>query len=388
MDLALRRERRGNELARVRQYLEAARYGNQLMRAGYDAYNSYSTPRRRGPSRRGGRKPTARRPAKKRTSYVRNPGQSGYTKHASASRRRYKKAKLHRKPLKKRVAKLEKQVQTQISTQRTYTNEIKRMSAPANGCEYVRLTSHSLPKIHSNIANLRYIREDQVPMTYAVRDADLAHIGTDMKFRIKVYSKVLLRNNNATPACLDIYRVVPKNTTGSEPEDDLETIDENKANYALSHDSVFAYPSASSKFTDTWKIQSHSKVILKPGDELKLHGKSNHTWNSNDDLDGASHKSHKYQERYQPIIWLIRIQGVLCHSDQDVAGAENQVGFSGAKCDILHETYHTVYYNAGGPAIHYELHNDTTSTIAYADQVTAEFSVAQEVTHDDKDEGD
>jgi len=260
--------------------------------------------------------------------------------------------------LKKAVRELQHQVRANEGELVYRERQVQRIVTDAvNECELAALSGSSITKLETVIANLRYFNP-ATPGTYTTVDFTS---GTQSKsIRIKMYSKLNIRNNYVVPAKVDIYVCTPKQDTT------ITTVAAVTAGYVdiggVDIDSSLMYPSDSPSFTQLWKIVKHTHFTLKPGGERSASFSKPYF-----DYDPSLVDLHAdtYQKHYGSHQYLIRITGVLAH-DSVVATEE---GFSKAGVDASVVTTYTCRYAAGAD-IKYIIINDSADTFTNTPNVT------------------
>lgn len=233
----------------------------------------------------------------------------------------------------------------------------RNITDAVNECSLESVSGSSLVKLETVVANLRYFNP-AIPGTYTTVDFTS---GTQSKsVRIKMYSKLNVRNNYHVACKVDVYLCVPKN------DNSISTTQAITNGYAdiggVDIDSSLMWPTDSPQFVQLWKIAKHKSIHLKGGSECNLSFSKGYF-----DYDPSVYDSHNetYQKAYGSHQYLIRVSGVMAH-DSVVATEE---GFSKAGIDYSVVTTYTARYAAGAD-IKYIIINDSADTFTNTPNVT------------------
>lgn len=135
------------------------------------------------------------------------------------------------------------------------------------------------------------------------------------KIPVKLYAKVVMRNNHNMPLDVDYYIWEPKtdfsvaSTLAIELAQDLAKagVDNTTPPQALT-DGVMLYPSDIPFWTANCKVLLHKKVRMKAGDEIIVNTNQNITY----DQEYLDEHAETYQVKYCREL-LVRVMGVVCH---------------------------------------------------------------------------
>lgn len=182
------------------------------------------------------------------------------------------------------------------------------------------------------------------------------------KIKCKVASSAHWCNNFAVPFWADVYCFVPAVDHNITPAtaftngmEDLGLVDGDGGPSVTSH---FAYPTSSPVLRQIWKIASHKRVCLAPGESLTLGYHRSFTY------DNSVQDAHisVYQTKLGAHVFGVRLEGCFGHATAD----PTQLGTGTASCDWYVDRHVEVKYDAGGAKY---------KTYEYTDGATAETAV-------------
>jgi len=260
--------------------------------------------------------------------------------------------------LKRAVKQLQHQVRANEGELVYRERQIGRCVTDAvNECELVGTSGSSITKLETVISNLRYFNP-ATPGTYTT--VDFTSGSQSKSIRVKLYSKINLRNNYVVPAKVDIYCVIPKVDTSISA---VTAISNGFADIGgVDIDSSLMYPTDSPQFNQVWKIVKHTHFTLKAGGERTMNFSKPYF-----DYDPSLYDTHTelYQKNYGGHQYVIRVTGVLAHD----SAVSTEEGFSKAGVDYTVVTTYTCRYAAGAD-IKYIIVNDGADTFTNTPNVS------------------
>lgn len=210
------------------------------------------------------------------------------------------------KPLKKRVAQLEKKVRQNFGTHVFKQEATFQCTSIVNRCGYGEGTLLSAAAIESMIDAVP-VQSTATPGTPATWDATSATQPT--KWTIKCYAKTIMRNNYLYPVNVRCYVLKPKVDQSTSVQGGITAgIAEQTSSAVYSTTAPFLYPNDSKEWRDTWHVINSCEMKLQSGDECFVPWNEQITY----DQEFRDNNTTTYLRKYSRVI-LIRVVGVVCH---------------------------------------------------------------------------
>lgn len=250
--------------------------------------------------------------------------------------------------LKDRVRALEK-VKPKLATYDYRNTDAQSVTCVANQCAYEFVPGVDSALIESATDAVPYIDRGTTPAIDSINLNDQTY-RHNMDIR-DIYSLLWLRNNNEQAGQVDVYCYVCRDANASTPiawmtgQDDTLGISNADTN-------ILTYPSDFSQVSKHWKLDKHSKVVLKSGDEFQMvYSRNARKYDPKEkDVNGVS-----YQIGDQ--CWVVRVQGSVSHG----ASAKQNVGTGVPTIDIITKRKIKLRYQAETPFYFIETVNSLDS---------------------------
>lgn len=210
------------------------------------------------------------------------------------------------KPLKQRVASLEKKVRQNYGTHIFKQEATFQVTSIVNRCGYGEGTIFNATGIETLLDSVPY-QSTATPGTPATWDATAATQPT--KWNIKCFVKTLMRNNYLYPVNVRCYILKPKVDQSNTVQSGITSgISEQASSTMYSNTAPFLYPNDSKEWRDTWHVLNSCEMKLQSGDECEVPYNETIVY----DQEFKDNNTTTYLRKYSRII-LIRVVGVVCH---------------------------------------------------------------------------
>lgn len=218
-----------------------------------------------------------------------------------------RKRKFGKRPLKKRVAALEKKVQTNYSNHTFKQETTLQVTSLQNRCGYGEGAFLNPTIIETAIDALPYVNT-AAPGTPAVLDTTALTQPTKMK--IHCHAKAIMRNNYLYPVNVRCYVLQPKVDQNTTPQAAVTGgISEQASGPGVySTTAPFTYPTDSKEFCDTFKVLNSCDIRLQSGDECIV-PYNEWIWY---DQEFRDNNTDTYLKKYSRM-FFIRVVGVVAH---------------------------------------------------------------------------
>lgn len=234
----------------------------------------------------------------------------------------YKKKKVA-KPLKKRVAQLEKKTKQNYATHVFKSSSTFQPSASQNQSGYTcgHFTNRSL--IEAALAAIPIVNTAAVG---TMAQLDMSSLPNPTKWHFKAYAECRIRNNYLYPCEVRIYVCKPKVQTGNSAEVQVSNGLNTHANPSITASTLDLYPSDAQLFGETYKTILFKKVKLQAGDEIRVPWSENMVY----DQEYGDNVTSAYTPRDSRQI-MVRVTGCLGHDSTTTSN----IGFTAAKLDCV-----------------------------------------------------
>lgn len=277
------------------------------------------------------------------TSGRRNPR---FTKSTKPKRRTKKKKKLVlvTKTQVKKWNKASVNAKVDLSTYHHYIRTVKQTLCAANSSVFDAEDGMLVSKLEGLIDLIKVVNSVQP----ATAKANIINTTLSQKVRVEMGTNARWINNFGIPVWVDVYCLVPKKDTSITPEvaftGGLTDVD------APSATSVFTYPSWSNDFNHLWKMKSHKKTCLAPGESMSLGFKKKFNY----DPSIPDVQLETFQKAFGSHVYACRVEGTLGHDAADLTKPASSI----AGVDWHIDAHVKVIYDAGGmKLITYDVQN-------------------------------
>lgn len=210
-----------------------------------------------------------------------------------------------------------------------------RTTATVNGQAVSDILGWSTTTIESVLANCKFFNP-AAPGTLTTADLSTGTYQRDIHFASS-YSRLRVRNNYQVPARVSLYCCLVKDDTNLSPRttwgNGMSDIS------SLTYNDPMTFPSDSHQFGDMYKIESSSKKVLNPGQELTL---SYSAPKFIYDPSLVDNHNLAYLKQYKCHGYLVVVEGVMGHDT-----TANEQGNLEAAVDIEIYRNFKVHYSAG-----------------------------------------
>lgn len=246
-------------------------------------------------------------------------------------------------PVKKKLAKIQKQLNNNTGTYIYKRLVSDRVLASVNQCNYINIIRNSVTDLEAVIDGLQYFNPS-VPGTLTTVDATSGTYHKEVEIN-STFSRLECRNNYQSPCIVDIYCVTPKQDTGIAVSTAV-TNGFSDVGSGLGINSILMYPSDSPQFNDLYKIVSHVRKELNPGQSCKSTFTGGSFQYDPSYVDSHALANQKIYNNHQ---YLIRVQGIVGHDT-----ALDEQGILAAGVDVTCYDVIKVLYPAGIDIVRYE----------------------------------
>lgn len=235
------------------------------------------------------------------------------------------KRRFGKKPLKKRVAALEKKVQTNYSDHTFKQETTLQVTSVQNRCGYGEGAFLNPTIIETAIDALPYVNP-AAPGTPATFDT--TQLTQPTKLKIHCHAKVIMRNNYLYPVNVRCYVLKPKVDQNTTPQAAVTGgIGEQASGPGVySTTAPFTYPTDSKEFRDTFKVLNSCDIRLQSGDECIV-PYNEYIWY---DQEFRDNNTDTYLKKFSRM-FFIRVVGVVAH---DVTTSTN-IGIAPTALDCV-----------------------------------------------------
>lgn len=241
-------------------------------------------------------------------------------------------------PLKKRVKQLEDKVNDNLATHVFKSEATFQSSAVSNRCGYNLGTLLGAAQFEQMLDAFPF-QSTAIPGTPATFDA--TSVTQPAEWKIKCYTKTIMRNNYLYPCNIRCYILKPKVDTNTNPISSVTVgLTEQTSGAIYSTTAPFLYPSDSMEFNEHWKILSSCDMKLQSGDECVVPYEEEISYNQ----EFADSNTSTYLKKYSRLIF-VRVVGVVCHDN----ATSTNVGISASAIDAVIERKFTVKYPSAAP---------------------------------------
>lgn len=297
--------------------------------------------------------------SRNRTSRGRNPR---FTKSIKSKHK-------HRKTKKKLVIVSTKQVKKwnkaavdakiDVSLMRNHVRSVQQSSSARNASSFSQeSTPFSVTKLRDacDARKIQNVAATAVNLTQNV----IAQTALN-KLDVRVSAQAHYFNNFAIPFWVDVYCWVPRVDSGGGPVTNFVAgmVDVGLVDAASpSITSVFVYPSMSGDLMKFWKIASHKKVCLGPGESVSLGFQKKFKWSPS----FTQAHTDTFQEAYGSHVFTVRLQGCFGHA----VDVTSELGVGATSLDWYVDRLVEVKYDANGAKYRTEEFDTAQMTAASA----------------------
>lgn len=255
------------------------------------------------------------------------------------------------KSLKTKVRNLQAKAKATEATHTHRTQETNELVCTAGECTYASYVGSNQTMLETALANLRFY--DATTAALITNDGTSGTFSRQYMFD-KMVSSIECANTYNYPVNVKVYACTPKEDTSLSPRDTLVNSIADMG-VGLDIDDIQLFPTDCSQFKKIWKINKSYSRKLKPGQNVTFsHKMKNFNY---DPSDGDSH-ALAYQKQQSSIVWLVRIEGILCHNTSGVPG------FAACSLDTNVKTKYRVTYDAGVALEDYSTSQTVASPVA------------------------
>jgi hypothetical protein len=260
----------------------------------------------------------------------------------------------HRKKLvivsKKQVKKWNKaatKVNIDLSKQERYERSIELTTSSKNrtNFEVEELLGFNRATLLNNLDQRKVMVSELTSVNLTAHEVNPVLSASQQKIQCKIASSAHYMNNFAIPQWVDVYCFEVKADTNFSPRDAFVAgmLDIGTAG-GVALDSIFSYPTHSPVLNGLWKIASHKKVCLAPGESVSL------GYHKSFMFDKSFYDSHNtsYVKQFASHIFGVRVQGVFGHAETPVLLPAFEAGSSKTSIDWYVDRHFTCTYDAGG----------------------------------------
>lgn len=282
----------------------------------------------------------ARRYHRSATGSRRNPRFTKKIGKRNGGRKRGKKLVIVSKRQVKKWNTAAKNAKIDIGTTHDYFREHLQTSCIANGSRFQISANYTVTQLVDFVAsNSTWVKDTTTnPATISgpVNPQPSAAAQQQQKYQLEIQSKGCWFNNNAQPFWVDVYCWTPKGATALQPEVAFQAGLTDKGSTDFT--SPFVYPSHSDVLMKSWKIQSHKRVCLAPGESVTLYFRKKVKY----DPSFVDSQTDIYQEALGSHAYCVRLEGCVGHSLTTPAN----VGTAIAKVDFIKDQHVIFKYSA------------------------------------------
>ncbi len=265
------------------------------------------------------------------------------------------------KALSRKVRKIERAVKTDTALHTVRVVKSSRLNAPQNQSGLLNQTGNDISEVESALSNLRYY-DPSNPTVLQVADFTSGTFSKEILVKA-ASSSIDIRNNYRIPCECRVYICEPKSDTSLTPTTTFTNGMADQGNPLTT--SINAFPTDSEQFNAIWRVKKVVKRTLKGGDQFSV---SHNSGSFIYDPSVADSHALNFQSAYKPVVFLVRVQGIISHDD---AAVGNQ-GTNEAAVDVLRRIKYVFQYDAG-TSLNDFTYDDTLNTMA-AGAVITQFS--------------
>jgi len=211
------------------------------------------------------------------------------------------------RPLKKRIAALEKKVQANYTTHVFKQEATLQATSLQNRCGYAEGAFLNPTIIETCIDAIPYVNPalPGTPSTF-----DTTTLTQPTKWKINCHSKVIMRNNYLYPCNVRCYVLAPKIDQNTTPQAAVTggITEQASGPGVYSSTAPFTYPTDSKEFVDTFKVLNTCDMRLQSGDECVVPYNEDIQY----DQEYRDNNADTYLKKFSRL-FFIRIVGVVAH---------------------------------------------------------------------------
>ncbi len=304
--------------------------------------------------------------------YLYGPKRAASARSRATSRRKFRQKKKYRSnrkgTIKKRVKKLEREVNQNTGNHIYRSRQTARPASNYNGSANNLLASYTVTSLQTAMAALKYF-DPANPTVLISANAASGTYHRDV-FISGLSSKVRVVNNYQTRAIVTVYCCVPKKDTSITP---LLAITNGLTDVgAPLVTSPMIYPEDSPQFKEVWSVKVKKTAQLNIGQSMALSA----YWKGFE-YDPSLIDDHAlaYQRKFGGHYWFARVQSVIAHK------ANGDINNTNVALDveIINET--RIRYAAGVDVKTIELVDGATGFVAQADGLFGYKSVPDQLPY-------
>lgn len=272
--------------------------------------------------------------------------------------------------LTKKVTAINRKVSSTVGTQTWKWKGTEELACGINEANYTDVGTVNLTYLNHVVDNVRVFN----PIDGDFEIHNLASAVTPYQRQIyykNYYTAIDIKNNYLTPAEIRVYycKVIDESSVGPSVTFTNGVADQvrNDANTAAEEESEpQVYPTEIDQFLKNWKVVKTKIRTLPPGHQMHC------SWNTGPITYDPNFTSPAYQEDLKGFAFLVRIQGVIAHGDED----NSEITTSNASVDIIQTKIGTVTYDAGAPLKDIRILNQTSASITGGTMTVSQRPVA------------
>jgi hypothetical protein len=293
----------------------------------------------KGPPGRYGSK--SKRPRTKRSTAVKENATSGKSRTLTKKKKRRRRENIGNKALSRKIKTLERRQKKAHKLSR-FLDSAQLLNLN-NRCAYDSMNAATSSQIDAVVARLGIV--DPATGNYTQLSQDQTR---SIHFNVKtIYTKIDIANNHNIPCQVDVYVCKCKVNTNESPETSMINNDEDismsgatgTAQNEQAATNVITYPTDYPVFRQKWKIINHEKTMLQAGDSIKVAYNEKNRDHNPELIEAAGTVFIR-----NDIVYLIRVQGVVCHDKTATAN----VGLGDGGIDMVMYRKYLLEYDGLG----------------------------------------